>query len=106
MKIDQFNGINNARQTQATDRTKPARPSGPLPPIRTDSTKPSSESDAVYISERAETIAQLVGRVAGLGDVRQERVESLRAIATSGEFRPSAEEIADSIIRDEVDFSR
>lgn len=106
MKIDQLNGIKNAGQAKAAERTKPLRETGPLPPIRTESIKTSSESDAIYISKRAETVAQLVAKVGGLSDVRAERVESLRVIATSGDYRPSAEDIADSILRDEKELSR
>jgi flagellar biosynthesis anti-sigma factor FlgM len=53
------------------------------------------------VSERATEVRRLVERVLELPDVRQERVEALRARIASGDFNPSAEEIADAVIKDE-----
>jgi len=102
MKIEQLNGVSNTEQARSANRLGASRTSGtetPSAPV-TAGLKP--PSDQVYISTQAEMVARLVARVRELPDIRQERVESLRAIATSGAYHPSAADIADALIGDET----
>lgn len=105
MKIEQLSGISNTEQTRDSgrvnaNRTASADASSPLV-----AAKSTPGPDTVYISAQAETMAQLLAQVKQLPDVRQERVDSLRAIATSGGFHHSAGDLADAIMRDEKGFS-
>ena len=63
-----------------------------------------SPTDAakVSVSDRAAEIGRLAGRVAELPEVRQERVEALRSRVESGSYKPSAEDIAAAILKDEA----
>jgi len=105
MKIEQLSGLTKTEQTRDSgrvnaNRTANADSSSPLV-----AANPTPRPDTVYISAQAETMAQLVARVKQLPDVRQERVDSLRAIVTSGGFHPSAGDLADAILRHEDGFS-
>jgi flagellar biosynthesis anti-sigma factor FlgM len=100
MKVEQLNRVNDVERINPIRTPK----TGSLPPLN--AARTASGSDAVRISERAETVAQLIAKANELPDIRQQRVDSLRALVTNGEFRPSAAEIADSILRDETPFSK
>lgn len=58
-------------------------------------------ADKVTVSERANTVNELVARANELPDIRQERVEALREKVESGAYRPDARVIADAILKDE-----
>jgi len=105
MKIDHLNKLENTGQAKAANRATADRPGRADSTPQVATTGPLPAPDSVYISGQAETIAKLVARVSELPDVRQERVDSLRPIATSGAFHPRAEEVADSIISEEEKFS-
>jgi flagellar biosynthesis anti-sigma factor FlgM len=101
MKIEQLNGVSNAEQARPANRLGSYRTTGPDAPQAAPPTNPAPPADQVYISSQAETVARLVARVRELPDIRRERVETLRAIATSGAYHPSAADIADAILGDE-----
>jgi flagellar biosynthesis anti-sigma factor FlgM len=101
MKIEQLNGVSNAEQMRSANRLGANRTTGSEARPAPGAANPTPPADQVYISPQAETIARLVARVREMPDIRQERVESLRAIATSGAYHPSAADIADAIIGDE-----
>ncbi|MDX2030114.1 MAG: flagellar biosynthesis anti-sigma factor FlgM [Blastocatellia bacterium] len=61
---------------------------------------PSRAADSIRVSERAATIGELAARVRQLPDVRRERVEHFRAQLEAGAYRPSAEDVADALLRD------
>ena len=104
MKIEQLNGVSNAEQARSANRLGAYRTTGTEASSTPATTGPVSPSDQVYISSQAETVARLVARVQELPDIRRERVESLRAIATSGAYHPTAADIADAILDDERPF--
>ena len=105
MKIEQLTGISNTEQTRDANRVNANRTASADASASPIAGRPTPSSDTVYISAQAETLAQLVTRVKELPDLRQERVASLRAIATSGGFHYSADDLADAILRDENGFS-
>jgi flagellar biosynthesis anti-sigma factor FlgM len=105
MKIEQLSGINNTEQTRDASRVNANRTASADASASRIAAKPTPTPDTVYISAQAETLAQLVTRVKQLPDIRQERVASLRAIATSGGFHYSADDLADAILRDETGLS-
>jgi flagellar biosynthesis anti-sigma factor FlgM len=98
VKIEQLNGISNTEQARAANRPGAQRTNGTESSLTAAAGNSKSPSDQVYISPRAETVSRLVARVRTLPDIRQERVESLRAMTTTGAYRPSASDIADAII--------
>ena len=106
MKIDQLTGTNNTQQTRATDRSGTADRTAGTGSATSSSAAgasgPGARVDTVFISGRAETLAKLATLIAGLPDIRQERVSSLQQQISSGSFHPSASDIASSLIQDEV----
>ncbi|MEW6737073.1 MAG: flagellar biosynthesis anti-sigma factor FlgM [Acidobacteriota bacterium] len=105
MKIEQLNGGSNepARAINRSENSRSEKSGLASGSLVNSST---SATDAVKISSRAETLFKLSAQLSKLPDVRQERVDSLRTLVASGEFRPSAEDIVDSLIRFEDPFSR
>lgn len=64
--------------------------------------KPASvEPDKINVSDRAANVGKMIEKLNDLPDVRQEKVEALRQKIESGEYKPSAEQIADAILKDE-----
>ena len=63
--------------------------------------QPPVNSDKINVSNRAATAGKMVEKLQDVPDVRQERVEALRQKIESGEYKPSAESIADAILKDE-----
>jgi flagellar biosynthesis anti-sigma factor FlgM len=61
---------------------------------------PPKISDSISVSERAAAISELTARAEQLPDVREERVEALRALVQAGEYQPTATQIADAILKD------
>ena len=59
------------------------------------------ESDKVNISSVALETGKLVDQVKELPDVRLDRVDELKQKISSGNFKPSSNEIADAILKDE-----
>lgn len=57
--------------------------------------------DQVSLSGRAEEAGRLIARAGELGDIRHERVDSLRQALQSDQYKVSSSSIADAIIRDE-----
>lgn len=97
MKSVNLNGINS---------TQPARLQQPEAVPPKDGETPASAlgrnvSDQVSVSNRAEDASRLIARAGELGDVRQERVYSLRQAIHSDHYQVSSSSIADAIIRDE-----
>ena len=101
MKIEQLNGAGKAEQARPANRLGSYRTTGSEAPAAPAAAGITPPSDQVYISSQAETVARFVARARELPDMRRERVESLRAIATSGAYHPSAADIADAILGDE-----
>lgn len=58
-------------------------------------------SDKVIFSDRAAEAGKLLENLRDLPDVREAKVESLREQISAGQFNPSAETIADAILKDE-----
>jgi negative regulator of flagellin synthesis FlgM len=69
---------------------------------QTSEAKPTSESDKVSLSDRAATVGKLVEQGANLPDIRQDKVDRVRAAVQSGSFNPSSGQIADAIIKEEI----
>ena len=70
-------------------------------PIRPASGETKVRGDQIKVSEKAAEFSTLVGKVKEMPDVRADRVEDLRAQLAAGSFRPSGDEIADAILKDE-----
>jgi flagellar biosynthesis anti-sigma factor FlgM len=96
MKLVNLNGLNS---TQSARLQQPE-------PVRTKEgsaclQSPVQKSDQVRISTRAEEAGRLSARVSDLADVRQNRIDSLRAEIQSQQYEVSSSDIADAIIQDE-----
>ena len=98
MKLVNLNGLNS---------TKPARLQQPEPVRPKDGETPAASPvhgtpDQVSVSNRAEEAGRLIARAGELGDIRQERVDSLRQAIDSDKYQVPSSRIADAIIRDEA----
>lgn len=58
--------------------------------------------DKLEISSRASEVGRLVEQLKALPDVRQDKVDALKEQIAAGKYAPSANDIADSILKDEV----
>ena len=58
-------------------------------------------ADSVNVSERGAALGELAAKAESLPDVRQEKIEKLRAQVQSGNYRPAAADIADALLKDE-----
>jgi len=101
MSTVKLNGFQDAEPTRATRHSESGRAAGQPSVSQADGTGATQGTDEIKVSERATEVRQLVERVLELPDVRQDRVDALRARIASGDFNPSAEETADAIIKDE-----
>jgi flagellar biosynthesis anti-sigma factor FlgM len=97
MKSVNLNGINSTQQARL-QQPEPVRPKDgetPAPALA------HNMPDQVSVSNRAEEAGRLIARAGELGDVRQERVQSLRQVIQSDQYEVPSSSIADAIIRDE-----
>lgn len=60
-----------------------------------------SQSDTLNVSARAAYVGKLTESAHQTPEIRQERVESLRTQIASDAYQPSAEQIADAILKSE-----
>lgn len=96
MKIDKANTNNTIERVSTVSR------SGRLiKPESSPTTNQPVASASVTISSRAEVVGKSLEKIAELPDVRQERVAALKALVDSGSYRPSGDDIANAIIRNE-----
>jgi negative regulator of flagellin synthesis FlgM len=58
--------------------------------------------DKLELSERAAEVGKLVDQVKQLPDVRTEKVNDLKVQISAGEYKPTSDEIAKAILKDEV----
>ena len=59
-----------------------------------------SKSDEIKVSDRGTVVQKLVERSANGPTIRQDKVDAVRARIDSGNFNPSAREIADKMINE------
>lgn len=71
---------------------------GAVPQTTTAGTKPAA--DSISVSGRAAEIGELTNKTLQLPEIREERVEQLRTQVQSGNYRPSAENIADALLKE------
>lgn len=98
MKSVNLNGINSTQQARL-QQSEPVRAKDgetSAPPLA------QNMSVQVRVSNRAEEAGRLIARAGQLGDVRQERVDSMRQAIQSDQYNVSTSSIADAIIRDEA----
>jgi flagellar biosynthesis anti-sigma factor FlgM len=60
------------------------------------------DSDQIKVSNVHDHVRQLVERVKGQDAVRQQRVDSLRQVVQTGNYRVTSSDIADAILKEEV----
>jgi flagellar biosynthesis anti-sigma factor FlgM len=98
MKLVNLNGINSTQQARLP-QSEPVRPKdGEMSAPALAHNMP----DQVSVSIRAGEAGRLVARAGEMGDVRQERVDSLRQAIQLDQYQVSSSTIADAIIRDEA----
>ena len=97
MKSVNINGLNSTQQArlQQSEAVRPRNGETATPSI-------ARTPDQVNVSGRADEAGRLMARAGELGDVRHERVDSLRQAIQSDQYMVSASQIADAIIRDEA----
>ena len=57
--------------------------------------------DKLDISSRASEVGRLVDQLKALPDVRQERIDALKAQVAAGTYQPTSDAIADAILTDD-----
>jgi flagellar biosynthesis anti-sigma factor FlgM len=95
-----LNGTPETDLTRVAERAETNRvtdPSATLPSANASAPPP---ADTITVSEHAAKVRQLAAKIEELPEVRQERVEHLRKQVQSGAYHPSAEEIAEALIKD------
>ena len=83
---------NRAEKAEKTGGSKSV-PSGEI--------KASPEKDKIEFSRKSAEVGKLVDQIKQLPDVRHGRVNELKQKIAAGEYDPSAEDIADAILKDE-----
>ena len=101
MNSVKLNGANDAESLRLARRGETGRPTEANQPAPPSGAKSASGADTINVSDQAATVGRLAAKVAELPDVREERVAALRARVESGNYQPSAREIADAIINQE-----
>lgn len=94
MKLVNLNGLNSiqAARLQQPESVRPRDgETNVLSAVR-------STADQISVSGRAEEATRLIARAGELGDVRHERVDSLREAIQSNQYQVSSSRIADAII--------
>ncbi|HWQ35107.1 MAG TPA: flagellar biosynthesis anti-sigma factor FlgM [Blastocatellia bacterium] len=94
------NIVSDAEQAKLsrTADTRRARENSPAVPANNHG---ASGGDVISVSDEAATIGRLAERAAQLPEIRQEKVDRLREQIRAGAYRPTAQEIADAIIKSE-----
>ncbi|WP_111643298.1 flagellar biosynthesis anti-sigma factor FlgM [Marinimicrobium alkaliphilum] len=91
------NGIKNHTQPTGGQRSQATGNSGtPAPAAKSDA--PAS-GDRVVLSQEAQSLQRLQGRINDLPDVDSERVASLKQAIADGRFEVNAERIAENMLR-------
>jgi len=93
------NAINPPEQTQV-QKAASARTNAP----DSYSPTPSSETDRLSMSHRAEEVSRRVARARELPKVRQDRVEVFKQLIDSDDYNRSSRVIADAIIANERSY--
>lgn len=96
MKINQITTNNLAEKIDSTNKA-----SSNNKKINSTSSEPVIifPKDSINFSSATKEIQKLTEKAAEAPDIRQEKVENLRAKVLSGEFNPTADEILDAIIK-------
>jgi negative regulator of flagellin synthesis FlgM len=102
MKINKPSADNNIERVRTVSSSgRLIKPEGTFSPTANQPVAPDSVSISSRASSRAEVVGKSLEKIAELPDVRQERVAALKALIDGGSYRPSGEDIANAIIRDE-----
>jgi negative regulator of flagellin synthesis FlgM len=103
MNAIKLNGGGQVETPKTTGRLETGRVTEGAADAQKTNTAPPPTTDSINVSERATEIHELTAKAEQLPDVREERVEKLRAQVQAGDYRPSAEEIADALLKDAQD---
>ena len=101
MNAIKLNGGGQVEAGRTTGRLEAERVDGGNTAPQKTPPAPPKVADSISVSERATAINELTARAEQLPDVREERVEQLRALVQAGDYHPAATEIADAILQDE-----
>jgi flagellar biosynthesis anti-sigma factor FlgM len=92
------NAVSGVRQTKQERAEKTANTAGSAPAGQV---KTSPDKDKVELSGKGAEFGKLIDQVKQLPDVRQDRVNEIKQKIAAGNYQPSAEDIADAILKDE-----
>ena len=95
-----LNGAPDTDATRVTERAETSRvtEATTAPPAANASTPP--PADTITVSEQAAQVRRLAAKIKDLPEVRQARIEHLRAQVQSGSYHRTAQEIAEAIIQE------
>ena len=101
MKINDFDSGSKVQKYQSN--TKPAvehsKERAAQPVDQKDTAKTGSSADNVQLSERSLEIVRVKEAVASAPEIRQDKVDELKARLADGTYEAEAEEIADRLIK-------
>lgn len=64
--------------------------------------KAAASGDKLDISSRGAEVGRLIEQLKAMPDVRQQRIDELKALVAKGDYDPSSESIADAILKDDT----
>ena len=96
IKINKTNDSQSINRVQQSDIKRAGKNSG-----QTIENKSVTGEDKINFSNTAVEAGNLVDQLKNLPDIREEKVAALRQQISTGEFKPSNEDIADAILKDE-----
>ena len=86
--------------TQSVTGPKPSATHGATPAA------PSSATDAVQVSSAAQLVAVAQEVLAGIPDIRMEKVEAIKSQLDADAYNPDGEAVAEGLIREHLAHSR
>lgn len=93
-KLKNFDSVGAARESKVGKTSQPGSSTAP-------NTMAATGDDSLSFSTRFSEFGKILDSLRELPEVRRERVDALRARISSGEYNPSAEDIANAIFESE-----
>jgi len=95
-----LNGTPDTEAARITERAETSRVTEATTAPLSANTSKTSPTDTITVSEQAAKVQRLAEKIEELPEVRQDRIEHLRAQVKSGSYHRTAREIANAIIQD------
>jgi negative regulator of flagellin synthesis FlgM len=100
VKVNNIDNLHGSDQVASVKRGA-AEKTGSASEVSKSEVKATLGKDTVSVSDKSAEFGKLIDRIKQLPDVRQDRVDELKQKIAAGDYHPSAEEIADALLKDE-----